>query len=435
MADEQTSEFRNEEISVKISRKPFCVIEAEANISPQAAAAAYAKAVKNVKKEVAFPGFRKGKAPDAMVIGHYGPHIDKEWQEIIARTGLQEVIALTKIEPLNKDAVQECKIKNHYKEGAVVTYKYESKPEAPEINPDDIKLKKIEPKVITDKEVDEEIENLRFQHAEWTDVEGRAVKEGDFVVLDIDLLDEPKGRICADQLFHVKKGDMGHWMHKILIGSKEGDVVEGTSERDAKHESKEQSEAPFTPRHCSLTVKKIRTAVLPPIDDELAKKGKAESMEQLRQHIHKFLERQAQKQAKDEQRNLLTGLLFEKYPFELPQSLVKQELKIHLKNVVESLKEREKMAPEEIESKKEQIMNNVSYHVVRQLHLFFLTEKLFAKLNMQISRQEMVEEFVKQMSQGDSMISKDMDPQETQSRLYVSLITEKVLDHLLEKAN
>ena len=56
-----------------------------------------------VGKEVTLPGFRKGKAPEALVEKNYPKQIDSEWQKCIADLAFRDSVKLTKIPLLNNE--------------------------------------------------------------------------------------------------------------------------------------------------------------------------------------------------------------------------------------------------------------------------------------------------------------------------------------------
>src|SRR6185369_199393 len=83
------SEFSNENLKVKVHFKPNCKVELEVHALPPLLKDAYRKAVKVVGREVTLPGFRKGKAPEALVEKSYAKQIDTEWQQAIADLSFQ----------------------------------------------------------------------------------------------------------------------------------------------------------------------------------------------------------------------------------------------------------------------------------------------------------------------------------------------------------
>src|SRR5690349_13470758 len=89
-------ELKTERFHLKVVRKPHCMIEYDIECFEELTKEAYGKAVKAVSKEVSMQGFRKGRAPEELVIKHYTPQIEKQWQEEIANLAYKEAASLDK---------------------------------------------------------------------------------------------------------------------------------------------------------------------------------------------------------------------------------------------------------------------------------------------------------------------------------------------------
>lgn len=102
---ESKQEFSNDNLKITMERKPGCSISLDVTISPQATEASYRKAIKLVNKEVSLPGFRKGKAPEAMIVQHYAKYVDQEWKDLIVKTSFKDTLDLTKTYPINENTI------------------------------------------------------------------------------------------------------------------------------------------------------------------------------------------------------------------------------------------------------------------------------------------------------------------------------------------
>jgi trigger factor len=120
--------------------------------------------------------------------------------------------------------------------------------------------------------VEHELEILRSSVAELAPVEGRAVKEGDTLV--VDLVSE-QGEESRDYVIELDSGRLVGEVEQGLIGAEAGQ-----SRRLPFHlaDGKETS--------VTVTVKEIKEKVLPPLDDELARAAtEFETLEELRSEI------------------------------------------------------------------------------------------------------------------------------------------------------
>ncbi len=437
----QQNEFKNDNLSVSASREPGSVVKLQISVSPSATEAAYKKAIKNINKEVSLPGFRKGKAPDNYVVQNYKKHVDQEWNDILINTAFQEALDLVKIFPFGKNSVRSPQIKEvSLEKGANFVIEYEAEPDVPSINIDELTIHKVEKQPITPERIQEVKTQIQLSNAQWNDIADLPIEEGDFVDLDIHNVDEDF-EICKNSRFSVEKGKMGAWLVNLLIGKKVNDVVEGTSELDHAHDetcndpTHDHSHAhDFKATKCRVTINGHQKAVLPPLDDALATKVGAPNLEELNKRIIQSLEKSSEDAAREGLRHQIEDALIEKYQFDIPLSLIKEDRKNRISHALSHV-EKNSMSKEDYEKRSKEITDKVSQDLLNAYRLFFITSKVAKDNQLDVSQEEIMQEFMKQMmSQDTSIINQNMDPQEIRSRLYSFLITQKAKDFLIDKA-
>lgn len=304
----------NEHVSVDVEKKEGCKVILTVRTKPTATRAAMNAAAKTVSKEVNIPGFRKGRAPEALVMQQFKGAVEKEFRDILIRNALNEAIQLTSIRPFSQQAsLKLLKCDKIDDASYLIGIEFDAFPELPTVDPTTLELKEIPEEAVKDSEIETKIEELRYHHAEWEEVTDRAAQEGDFVVLDIDLVDDQPINVHKDSRFQLKEGRMPHWAIKIVKGLKIGEAAEGFSEPE-----KEENQDNFTPRKCRLTLNRLQTAKLPAVDDALAKKAGVGTAPLLREAIHKSIERDIRLKAQQERRMAMKKQLISNYPFELP---------------------------------------------------------------------------------------------------------------------
>ena len=82
--------LQNENVRFTIHHKPACIVEFDVEAFEPLIKNAHKKAAKTIAKEVTLPGFRKGKAPEELIIKNFPKEVDKEWQQEIANICFQE---------------------------------------------------------------------------------------------------------------------------------------------------------------------------------------------------------------------------------------------------------------------------------------------------------------------------------------------------------
>jgi len=421
--------FTNVNVRVSVSRHPHCHVKFELQVEPKATEAAYAQAIKNVRKEVSIPGFRKGKVPEKLVLEKYQKPIEKEFIECVLNTCFHEALQLTGISPFRdgpiKPRIQECS----KDKGATFTIEFESHPQVPDIDVEHLQVAQVHPTPITEENVNSALKQIASQFASYDPIDDRPVQEGDFVDIDVDLLEEsgPK-RVINHQRTEVSPEGLPIWILNKVIGLKAGESVEGVVEAPPPPGGSQE------PASFRATLNAIWKANVPAFDDELAKKAGAESFEKLKASILQRLEFQSQEDAHQHEIQQLERTLLEVYPVDLPESLLDKVFKSNLKGYMDSMQ-----SPQEhqyYQSHKAEIERTIKMNSMSRMGLDFLLRKLAMEKQIDVSPDEITQEFNRQimlLSSGRSHMDftdKDRLFEQLRSAAY----KRKILQYLLDKA-
>ena len=240
--------------------------------------------------EIEMKGFRKGKVPMPLLKKQFGQRLLGEaMQETIDGAMNQHFEASG-----DKPALQpEVKMTNEdWKEGDDVNVEmsYEKLPEIPEVDLKSISLEKMTAKA-GDDEVDEALKNLAETAQDFkARDEGAAAADGDQVVFDfVGKVDGEafEGGSAEDYPLVLGSGSFIPGFEEQLVGAKAGEEKDVTvtfpEEYQAEHLA--GKEAVF-----SCTIKEVKEPVAAELDDELAKKFGAESLDALKEQIRERLE-------------------------------------------------------------------------------------------------------------------------------------------------
>lgn len=426
MSDAST-EFKSDHVSVMVTRKPGSQIKMDIAVTPEAAKASFAKAIKAVNKEVSVPGFRKGKASEEFILKKYGKQVQDEWRGVVIETAFQEAIRLSNLYPIRSGNAKCTDFKELSKEsGAKLTIEFEAAPQVPNIDLSSITLHNTPRHAVTAADIDQVVENIRNHLAQWTPVTDRAVEEGDYVDLTIEKLDESKEIICQDTRFHVKSGVMADWMYRLIKGANLHDSIEGVSEL-GPNESIES----FQPTRCQITIESIKTAVLPEVDDDLAKKVGASNVTDLKEKITADLNRRADTDMHEQLRKQVDNILLDRYQFELPHTIIEEEKAARKANTTAWLQKQG--APEEIVEKRlEELDHKLPQEVDHSYRLFFLYHTFAKQHNIVVTREEIAQELTQQVMQGMTGAFMDLSSEQIQSRLGEQLLLRKTRDYIID---
>jgi trigger factor len=422
--------MKNEDISIKLEKKAGCLVELEVKVLSSFIQAAKKEALKDLKKEIDFPGFRKGKAPDSIIFKKYPKAFEETWHKKLADISFIKANEKEKLPILYSESKIIFNMKEILEDGATLTYSYESEPEIPKVEPKDFHLKELTQHEITDKELDEALRQSQFFFANWKNIEDRPVQIGDYLILDVEAIDShPHQKVLSDVRFEVSEKSMTQWMKNIVLGAKLNDAIEGISAPDDNATEEEKKE--FTPKKVRVTIKKIEEATLPELNDEFAKKMGSTSIEALKKAIFEMLSRREEEHVLKEKRNQVIHFLTESYHFDLPSSLLETEIKSRKER---SLKDSEfkdhwdKLSEEE----KIKLDEEIAKQAEQALRLFYLTRTIIQKNGIKISNEEIKNEALYMLHQAGKYVEEKDISKDTYAMALSHLVLTKAEDYILE---
>ncbi|MBA3237049.1 MAG: trigger factor [Parachlamydiaceae bacterium] len=422
-------EFKNDHLSVHVEELPGCIAKLKIVISPTASQAVYAKAIKTVGKEVSIPGFRKGKAPVETILKKHSKFVEQEWEDKLLRTSVDEALTLAHLSPYGKGSVTKIdfKEKSRDKESRI-SLQVEHSPVVPLVKLTDVVLNKIEPEAVTDEAIEAEVKALQLHYATWEPIEGRGAEKGDYIILDIQSLEDPKTMICENTRFLVEKDQMSPWMYKLIVGLKEGDSIEGVSEQDADAKAnydEEGNEKPFVPAHFKLTAKGLHKPILPELNDEFIKKLGASSEEDLRGKISKELQKANSLKAWKNLEAQVLSQIVEKYHFEIPNRECEEEKAFQTTQMQEQLKD-----PKLSSSEKFNIIRTFGQNIEAipvSYRLFFIAKHFAGHYNIGVTKKELSDELNQYFTTNMHLLQGNEDQADTVKRVQIMLFNQLIL--------
>ena len=318
---------------------------------------------KHYANRVKLPGFRPGKVPAHVIRQRFKAQVLEDVAEKLVNKLVRDELEGRGLRPVATPRVTELKID----ENTPLTFKaeFEVLPlvELPEYK--GLPVKTREPRV-ADEDVDKEIDRLREEAARYDPVEGRPAREGDFVVLDVvhfgseafEATTTDSGRSAIHSREHA--GGQGGAAQRppaqkkdenvlVEVGSKDNhkdlnEALTGLSPGDTKdvalaygedHES--ESLRGKTVRY-TVTVKGVKTKVVPAADDEFAKDlGEFASLGELRTRIRGQLTGAEERKLDREVKDALVEALIQRASFEVPEALIERHMIARTENAVRGL--------------------------------------------------------------------------------------------------
>ncbi|HJE85998.1 trigger factor [Levilactobacillus brevis] len=257
------------------------------------------KAFKRTKKNLAVPGFRKGRVPRQIFDQMYGEEaLYQDALNIVLPDAYEQAIKEAGIEPVDQPQVDvESMDKGKaWVLKAVVTVK-------PDVKLGDYKGLSVTKQNtrVYQKDIDAELEKQRQQQAELVLKEDEAAAKGDTVVIDFDGYVDGKqfdGGKADNYSLELGSNSFIPGFEDQLVGHKAGDDVDVkvTFPKDYQAEDLRDKEATF-----KVTIHEVKEKQLPELDDEFAKDvdEEVDSLEELQAKTKDKLKEQKTQAAHD----------------------------------------------------------------------------------------------------------------------------------------
>ena len=282
-----------------------------------------ADAYKKVATQVNIPGFRKGKVPAAMIDQRVGrgtvldEAINAALPDFYGKAAREHSVAV-----LGRPVVDVKEFVDNEK--LLFTVEVDVRPEVKLPDFSSITIE-VEDLVVSDADVDEQVEELRTRFGTLTSVE-RAVAKGDFATLDLEAFIKGElvdGGQANDISYEVGSDRMIDGLDDALIGMSAGETK--------KFETQLVGQAEGEKGEVQATVKAVKERELPPVDDAFAKlASEFDTLAELKADFVVRLGRVKKMGQGTQARDLLIKKLLTDLDIPVPDSLVELEVADHL---------------------------------------------------------------------------------------------------------
>ena len=285
------------------------------------------------RKQISIPGFRKGKAPLALIENMYGKEVfDGDALDDLAQGAFDKGMDEVDVEFIGRPSIVNAEVT----EGrtALYTFSVELYPEVELGRYKEIEVEKI-PTEVTDEEVDAEIEKARKRNARRITVEDRAAEKGDTVNIDYEgFLDAEKtqpfdGGKDENHDLELGSGSFVPGFEDQLIGMKAGE------EKDINVTFPEDYAEDLAGKDVVFHVKVNNVTVpeLPELDDDFAQDvSEFDTLDEYKAGTRKELEERKAEQAKNAYRNAALDQACENLKADLPETMVRAHLESSIRN-------------------------------------------------------------------------------------------------------
>lgn len=283
--------------------------------------AAVDSAYQKNKGKIALPGFRKGKAPRAMIEKMYGTgvffedaanELIPEAYETAAKESELEIVAQPEIEVTQMDKGTD------FIFTATVAIK-------PEVTLGDYKGIEVEKKEaeVSEEEITAEIDKAREANSRLITIEDRATEDGDTVIIDFDGYVDGKqfeGSYAEDYTLVLGSHSFIDNFEDQLVGKNLGEDVEVNVTFPEEYHVDELKGKPAL---FKVKIKEIQKKELPELDDDFAQDvSDFDTLDEYKADVEKKILENKENQIKREQEDQIIEKIIENAQMEIPQQMI-----------------------------------------------------------------------------------------------------------------
>ena len=292
--------------------------ELEIEISAEDFEAAIEKAYLKARKNIAMPGFRKGKAPRKLIEKEYGEQVFfEDAVNLLYAPVVNGAVEESGLELVTRPEVEVTEIskENGVKLKATCITK-------PEVEVKDYKGIEVEKVVnpVTDEDINKQLDALREKNVTVETVDDRADENGDDVVIDFEGFKDDvafEGGKAEDFTLSLGSGQFIPGFEDQIVGHNAGEDFDINVTFPDEYQVKELAGAPAV---FKIKLKSISKKVMPELDDDMVKDStEFDTVDEYKADVKKKLEEANEKHADSEVEAKIFDKVIENMTAEIPQ--------------------------------------------------------------------------------------------------------------------
>src|SRR6266550_2119672 len=381
-------------MKVEVEKQPGFISKLQIELPPEEVTKEWDAIAISFARFAKIPGYRPGKAPRAVIDKRFRKEIQEELTKKLVSKGYHEAIEQQQLRVAsltNIEDVQFGEDKSMRFRATVVT--------APDFELPDYKNIPVQAPdtKVSDVEVDEALERLRDQSADFVDAPGRSLQMGDFAVLDFEgSVDSKPISEIAPQASKNLQGGKKFWLHlasenflpkfcEQLVEQNTGEtrlvIVQFTDDFPVKELAGKKADY-------AVTVREIKEKVLPPVDDTLAGKlAPGKTLADLRQMIEHDIEHAKKHDADRAKESQIVKYLHEQTQFELPPALLQNETRRALAELAQRNRERG-VTDEMLKEKEKELIDGAAGLAANRLKTNFILHRIAEREKIQVTKED-----------------------------------------------
>ncbi len=377
----------------QITNLPKSMVKITIEITPEEFDKYREQAMAELTKELKLPGFRPGHVPKDLAESQLGNELIKgHTLEKAIPHSYAGVVLKEKIPVVSKPRVtivSETPLKYEVEVSVLPDVKLKKDPKTLKIS-----LEKV---TVTEKEEEEVLANIKKNYATFTDTKEPA-KVGDRVEINFNGVDEQNVPLEGTESKNHPVIIGGHTLlpdfEKNLVGLKTGENKEFdlTFPADYHHKKFQNKKV-----HFKINVIRIQNVNLPEITEEWLETsfGKKQTIAEFKQILKENIAKEKEQEAKNKRDDQFLEELIKLADFELPESLIEEEIDFMIEETKMNLKQRglpEDQSEKFLKESGEKIRKNYRETAEKHVLLRLILQHLFKENKIAVSEEDLKQE-------------------------------------------
>ena len=435
-------------MKVTQEKLPASQIGLEIEIAPEKTKQSYEKVIQNYARQANISGFRKGKVPRQILLQRLGKtRIKAAALEELIQDGIGEAVKQESIEAIGQPELRSSfeELIENYEPGKPLTFSaaVDVPPSIDLSEYSGLQFKAEEVKYDTE-QVDKVLDSERQQMATLIPVEGRPAQLGDTAILDFKGFLAPEegadpeaeleaipGAEATDFQVDLEEDKFIPGFITGIVGMNPGETKEVEAQFPDPYANEELAgaSAKFT-----VTLKELKEKELPELNDDFAQEvSEFENLAELRNSLEERFKKESEDNAKAKKQEALLNELVKHATFDLPETMIQQEVDAMLTQTAMRLSQqgldiKKLFNQDTIPQLRERSRPEALDRLQRTLALREVGERESIKTTpeeIESRKKEVMEEYS----------GEDVDPDRVQEAVENELLTEKIIDWLLERSS
>ncbi len=425
-------------MSVQVEKLEKNMAKLTIEVSAEELEGALQRAYLKNKNKISVPGFRKGKVPRQMVEKMYGPEIFYEDAiNALIPEEYEKAVEECAEDIVSSPAIDVTQIEKG--KPFIFTAEVALKPEVKLGKYKGVKVEKVDA-VVTEEEVEAEINKERENNARNIEVTDRPVKDGDMTVLDFEGFVDGvafEGGKGENYPLTIGSGAFIPGFEEQLVGAEIGKEVDVnvTFPEDYQAEELKGKAAVF-----KCTVKEIKEKELPALDDEFASEvSEFDTLEEYKADVKAKLTEKKEKEAKDAKEAAVIEAIINDSDMEIPDAM----LETQQKQMVDEFAQRIQMQGLSMEqylqftgATYDKMVEQVKPQAEKRIKTRLVLEAIVKAENLEASEEEFEEE-IKVMAETYQMEPdkvREMLPDKSAAEIREDIVVRKAAEFVVENA-